>query len=104
MWREVARGNAARGAGRSGLTFYPSPSTLPAVGCAEEVIEALEEARKLRRERADWGFIEKLPPKLKAALKYYIETGDIRLAQQIAGIDFEDLRELIRRAKIPIVL
>ena len=70
----------------------------------EEVAEALEEARRLRRERADWEFIEKLPPKLKAALKYYIETGDFRVAQQIAGLDFEDFRELLRRAKVPVVL
>jgi len=28
----------------------------------------------------------------------------MRVAQQIAGIDFEDLRELIRRARIPVVL
>jgi hypothetical protein len=69
-----------------------------------EILEWEEEARRLRRERADWGFIEKLPPKLRAALKYYIETGDIRVAQLIAGVDFEDLRELIRKAKIPVVL
>jgi len=68
------------------------------------ILEWEEEARRLRRERADWGFIEKLPPKLRAALKYYIETGDIRVAQLIAGVDFEDLRELIRKAKIPVVL
>jgi len=71
---------------------------------ADEILEWEEEARRLRREKADWEFIEKLPPKLKAALKYYIETGDIRAAQQIAGMDFEDIRELIRKAKIPIVL
>jgi hypothetical protein len=70
----------------------------------DEILEWEEEARKLRRERADWEFIEKLPPKLKAALKYYIETGDFRVAQQIAGLDFEDFRELLRRARIPIVL
>jgi len=70
----------------------------------DEILEWEEEARKLRRERADWEFIEKLPPKLKAALKYYIETGDFRVAQQIAGLDFEDFRELLRRAKVPVVL
>jgi hypothetical protein len=70
----------------------------------DEILEWEEEARKLRRERADWEFIEKLPPKLKAALKYYVETGDFRVAQQIAGLDFEDFRELLRRAKVPIVL
>jgi hypothetical protein len=71
---------------------------------SDEILEWEEEARRLRRERADWEFIEKLPPKLKAALKYYIETGDFRVAQQIAGLDFEDFRELLRRAKVPIVL
>ncbi|MCC6064713.1 MAG: hypothetical protein LM576_01890 [Thermofilum sp.] len=70
----------------------------------DEILEWEEEARRLRRERADWEFIEKLPPKLKAALKYYVETGDFRVAQQIAGLDFEDFRELLRRAKVPIVL
>ena len=70
----------------------------------DEILEWEEEARRLRRERADWEFIEKLPPKLKAALKYYVETGDFRVAQQIAGLDFEDFRELLRRAKVPVVL
>jgi len=71
------------------------------VGCAEEVIEALEEARKLRRERADWGFIEKLPPKLKAALKYYVETGDIYVASRIAGLTVDEFNELRVRARVP---
>ncbi|MGC9119395.1 MAG: hypothetical protein ACP5I3_10460 [Thermoproteus sp.] len=70
----------------------------------EEVLDAFEEARRIRRERADWAFIDSLPPKLRAALKYYVETGDLRLAQALAGMDYEDFRELIRRAKIPIVL
>ena len=70
----------------------------------DEILEWEEEARRLRRERADWEFIEKLPPRLKAALKYYVETGDFRVAQQIAGLDFEDFRELLRKAKVPIVL
>jgi len=29
-----------------------------------------EEARRIRREEADWKFIEKQPPKIRAALKY----------------------------------
>ncbi len=70
----------------------------------KEVVEAFEEARRLRREKADWDFIEKLPPKLKAAVKHYVETGDIRTAQLIAGVDFEDFRELLRKAKVPVVL
>jgi hypothetical protein len=63
----------------------------------EEVVEALEEARRLRRERADWEFIEKLPPKLKAALKYYIETGDI------AGLTVGEFDELRVKARVPSV-
>jgi len=73
------------------------------VGCAEEIIEALEEARKLRRERADWEFIEKLSPKLKAALKYYVETGDIYVASRIAGLTVDEFNELRVRARVPSV-
>lgn len=67
-------------------------------------IELEEEARKLRREKANWSFIEKQPPKIRAALKYYIETGDIRRAVYISGVDLEDFRELLRKANIPIVV
>ncbi|MEM2221688.1 MAG: hypothetical protein QW438_03160 [Ignisphaera sp.] len=67
-------------------------------------IELEEEAKKLRREKANWSFIEKQPPKIRAALKYYIETGDIRRAVYISGIDLEDFRELLRKANIPIVV
>jgi len=69
----------------------------------EEVAEALEEARKLRRERADWEFIEKLPPKLKAALKYYIETGDVYVASRIAGMTVDEFNELRVKARVPSV-
>uniref|UniRef100_A0A7J3I8Q4 PaREP6 n=1 Tax=Ignisphaera aggregans TaxID=334771 RepID=A0A7J3I8Q4_9CREN len=67
-------------------------------------MELEEEAKKLRREKANWSFIEKQPPKIRAALKYYIETGDIRRAVYISGIDLEDFRELLRKANIPIVV
>jgi hypothetical protein len=53
-----------------------------------------EEAREIRRRSADWGFIETLPPKLRAALKYYIETGDIRTS----------VTRLLRKANIPVVV
>ena len=46
--------------------------------------EVEEEARRIRRERADWDFINTLPPRLKIAMLYYIETGDIRRACKIA--------------------
>ena len=41
----------------------------------EDVLEAFREARELRRRHADWEFIQRLPPRLRAALIYYIETG-----------------------------
>jgi hypothetical protein len=63
-----------------------------------------EEAREIRRRSADWGFIETLPPKLRAALKYYIETGDIRTSAKLAGLDLEDFGELLRKANIPVVV
>jgi len=63
----------------------------------------LEEARRLRRERADWRFIESLPPKLKAALKYYIETGDIYVASRIAGMSVDEFNELRIKARVPSV-
>ncbi len=62
-----------------------------------------EEARRIRREEADWEFIEKQPPKARAALKYYVETGDIRLSSKIAGMPIDVFRKLLRKAKIPVV-
>jgi hypothetical protein len=82
-----------------GLTAY----AFNGVSVEEEVVEVLEEARKLRRERADWEFIEKLPPKLKAALKYYVETGDIYVASRIAGLTVDEFNELRVKARVPSV-
>ena len=70
----------------------------------DEVLEWEEEARRVRREMADWAFIESLPPRLKAAVKFFVETGDFRVAQVLAGLDFEDFRERLRKARVPIVL
>ncbi len=66
----------------------------------------LEDAfeRDVRRKYADWKFIEKQPVKIRVALKLFIETGDLRLAQRIAGMNVEDFYELIKKAKIPIVI
>ena len=60
--------------------------------------------REVRRRYADWEFIEKQSPKIRAALKLFIETGDLRLAQRIAGMNIEEFYELVKRAKIPIVI
>ncbi|MEM1597394.1 MAG: hypothetical protein QW598_05370 [Pyrobaculum sp.] len=69
----------------------------------EEIVEAFEEARRMRRERADWAFIESLPPKLKAALIFYIETGDIYVASRIAGLTVDEFNELRIKARVPSV-
>ena len=63
-----------------------------------------EEAREIRRREADWEFIEKQRPRVRAALKYYIETGDIRMAAEIAGMGLEEFRELLREANIPVIV
>ncbi|AET33377.1 MAG: hypothetical protein ACPL3C_01685 [Pyrobaculum sp.] len=69
----------------------------------EEVVEAFEEGRRVRREWADWEFINSLPPKLRAALKYYVETGDIYVASRIAGLSVDEFNELRIRARVPSV-
>lgn len=66
-------------------------------------MEAFEEARELRWKHADWAYIESLQPRLRAALVFYIETGDLRRAQWLSGLDLEDFRELMRRARVPLV-
>ena len=63
-----------------------------------------EEAREIRRREADWKFIEGLPPRQRAALKYYVETGDIRTSAKLAGLELEDFRELLRKANVPVVV
>ncbi len=61
----------------------------------------VEEAREIRRKMANWGFIERQSPKIKAALKYYIETGDLYVASRIAGLTIEEFNELRKKAGIP---
>jgi len=67
----------------------------------EELLAREEEARRIRRESADWEFISSLPPRQRAALIYYIETGDLYVASRIAGMSMEEFNELRIRAKIP---
>ena len=63
-----------------------------------------EEAREIRRREADWKFIDSQPPRLRAALRLYVEIGDIRLASKVAGMGVEEFRELLRRARVPVVV
>ena len=56
----------------------------------DEIIKAEKEAREIRRKTADWNFINSLPPKLRIALEYYVETGNFREAARIAGMAVDE--------------
>jgi len=60
-----------------------------------------EEAREIRRRMANWDFINKQPPRIREALKYYIEKGDLYVASRIAGLSIEEFNELRIKARIP---
>jgi hypothetical protein len=47
------------------------------------------------------GFINSQPPRIRAALIYYIEKGDLYVASRIAGVCMEEMNELRIRAGIP---
>ncbi len=63
--------------------------------------EEERELREIRRRMADWDFIERQPPRIRAALRYYVETGDLRLACRISGLRLEEFMILAKRAGIP---
>jgi len=67
----------------------------------EELRKYEEEAREIRRRRANWDFINSQPPRIRAALIYYIEKGDLYVASRIAGVCMEEMNELRIRAGIP---
>ena len=67
----------------------------------EELREYEEEAREIRKRRANWDFINSQPPRIRAALIYYVEKGDLRIAQKLSGLPLEDFREMLRKAGIP---
>lgn len=76
--------------------------TAPGSSAQDKLVLASEdEARELRRKMADWGFIESQPPRIREALKYYIEKGDLYVASRIAGVTVEEFNELRIRARIP---
>ena len=68
---------------------------------AEEWAREDEEARRIRREMADWKFIESQPARFKAALICYIEYGDLYLAARIAGLSIDEFDDLRWKANIP---
>jgi len=66
-----------------------------------EWIEYFKEAREIRRRYANWEFIKSQPVKIRIALEYYIETGDLYNAAKLAGITMEEFNELRIKAGIP---
>ena len=60
-----------------------------------------EEARRIRREKVDWEFIEKQPPKLRLALIHFIEAGDLYKAAKLAELTIDEFNQLRVKAKIP---
>ncbi|MCH1772147.1 MULTISPECIES: hypothetical protein [Metallosphaera] len=56
----------------------------------EKIIRFAEEAREMRRKSADWDFIKSLPPKLRIALEYYVDSGDFRGASRIADMSVDE--------------
>ncbi len=67
----------------------------------EEYKRELEEAKEIRKRSADWDYIRRLPPRLRIALEFYIETGDLWLASRIAGVSLEEFNEIRIKAKVP---
>ncbi len=61
------------------------------------------EAREIRRRMADWDFINKQPPRIRAALIYFVETGDRRGAAKLAGLSIDEFDEIRIKANIPVV-
>jgi len=69
-----------------------------------EWIERFKEAREIRRKYANWEFIKSQPPRLRAALEYYIETGDYRTAAKIAGMAIDEFVDFAKdKANIPTI-
>jgi hypothetical protein len=66
----------------------PSPSD--SKNKIEEWLDYFKEAREIRRKYANWEFIKSQPPRLRAALEYYIETGDYRTAAKMAGMAIDE--------------
>ncbi|MEZ0319502.1 MAG: hypothetical protein ABWK05_05880 [Pyrobaculum sp.] len=67
----------------------------------QELLEREKEAREIRRREADWEFIRSQPPKIRIALEFYVETGDLYMAAKIAGLTTDEFNELRIKARIP---
>jgi hypothetical protein len=65
-----------------------------------ELEEREKEVTEMRRQNADWNYINTLPPRVKAAVILFIEKGDLRLSQKLSGLDLEDFIETLRKARV----
>jgi hypothetical protein len=65
-----------------------------------ELEEREKEVAEMRRQNADWNYINTLPPRVRAAVILFIEKGDLRLSQKLSGLDLEDFIETLRKAKV----
>jgi len=77
----------------------PEPTVSTSSSANDEAIE-----RDIRREEADWNFINSLPLKLKQALLFYIEVGDEYKAAKLAGLSLDEFEELRMKARVPKVI
>jgi len=69
-------------------------------GGFRDYVELAFKAREVRRRTANWDFIKSLPPKLRIALEYYIEVGDLYNAAKLAGMGVDEFNELRIRAGV----
>ena len=60
-----------------------------------ELEEREKEVAEMRRQNADWNYINTLPPRVRAAVILFIEKGDLRLSQKLSGLDLEDFIETL---------
>jgi predicted HTH domain antitoxin len=67
----------------------------------KEWLEYFREAKEVRKKYANWEFIRSQPPKIRIALEYYVETGDLFNAAKLAGMTMEEFNELRIKAGIP---
>jgi len=65
-----------------------------------DYVELALKAREVRRRTANWDFIKSLPPKLRIALEYYIEVGDLYNAAKLAGMGVDEFNELRIKAGV----
>ncbi len=70
-------------------------------GVVIDYIVSENEAREIRKKKANWDFINKQPPRIREALIYYIEKGDLYVASRIAGLTIDEFNQLRIKAGIP---